>query len=227
MEVKKLQAKIQAFKSFIKKDRDLKHHYKWEALSHFQANWNIDEPDFGKMYNQSLQSTKTQRLWKRETWRPKEMMLQLIELEPDFARRIFRNLFDQDQDIEVRISMFKFGCEEMLQEFKRQKRTTIENNHHHDDNEMILLYLTFQFPTSYTFFEYQPFINTLKQLGIQDLPDPYNLQRFFKLTKILYTFIKKDEELIELYRKRLPTDRFYKEISKLIVHDFYTFCGNV
>jgi len=225
MEVKKLQAKIQEYKSFLKRDRNFKEVYKWEALSHFQEHWDIDAADFGKMYDHSLRSTTTQRLWKRETWRPKELMSLMIALEPDFARRIFRNLFDENQNIETRISMFKFGCEEMLQEFKRQNKTTIENNHYHDDQEMVLLYLTFRFPEAYTFFEYPPFIETLKQMGIQDLPDPYNLERFFKLTKILHTFLKRDEELLEIQRKRLSANRFYKEDSKLIVHDFYTFCG--
>lgn len=225
MEVRKLQARIQDFKSFLKKDRRFNEVYKWEALSHFQEHWDIDAPDFGKMYQESLRSTTTQRLWKRESWRPKELMSTLIALEPDFSRRMFRNLFDENQNIETRISMFKFGCEEMLQEFKRQNPTTIENNHYHDDHEMILLYLTFRFPEQYTFFEYTPFIQTLKQMGIQDLPDPYNLERFFKLTKILYTFLKKEEELLTLQQQRLPANRFYKAHSKLIVHDFYQYCG--
>ena len=225
MEVKKLQAKILEFKSFLKKDRNFAELYKWEALSHFQEYWNIDAPDFGAMYDQSLRSTKTQRLWKREYWRPKELMLQLIAMEPDFARKTFRNLLDESVNIETRVSMFKFGCDELLREFKHQNKTSIENNHYHDDFEMILLYLTFQFPETFTFFEYKPFIKTLEQLGIQDLPDPYNLDRFLKLTKILYTFLKKDEELIEVHRKRLPPNRYYQGDSKLIVHDFYCYCG--
>ena len=225
MEVKKLQAKIQEFKAFLKKDRHLNEVHKWEALSHFQEHWDIDTVDFGKMYKDSLQNTTTQRMWKREVWRPKEMMSLLIDQDPIFARRIFRNLFDEDKSIETRISMFKFGCEEMLQEFKRKNTTSIENNHYHDDNEMILLYLTFRYPTEYTLFEYPPFIETLKKMGIADLPDPYNLERFFKLTKILYTFLKRDEELLDIQRKRLSAGRFYKEDSKLIVHDFYRFCG--
>lgn len=224
MEVKKLQAKIQAFKSFLKTDRAFRALHKWEALSHFQQHWDIEAPDFGKMYNDSLQNTTTQRLWKRETWRPKEMMLLLIDLDSVFSRRIFKNLFDETQSIDTRISMFKFGCDEMLQEFKRQNKRTIENNHYHDDNEMIFLYLTFQHPAEYTFFEYPTFIETIKQMGISDLPDQYNLDRFLKLTKILYTFLKKDEELLEIHRSRLPSNRFYKKDSKLIVHDFCRFC---
>ena len=226
MEVKKLQAQIDAFKSFLSKDRERKELYKWEALSHFQKYWDIDAPDFGNMYDQALQSQTTQRLWKRETWRPKEMMLQLISLEPDFARRMFRNLLDESQNIETRISMFKFGCDEMLSEFKRKQSTSIENNHYHDDFQMILLYLTFRYPESYTFYEYQPFVLTLKQLGITDLPGPYNLERFFKLSKIMYTFLKKDPDLLELHQKRIPSELYYKGESRLLVHDFYSFVGS-
>ena len=123
MEVKKLQAKIEAFKSFLKKDRNLGEVYRWEAMSHFKDHWNIDAPDFGKMYDESLSSQVTQRLWKRENWRPKEVMLELINLEPDFARKSFRNLFDETANIETRISMFKFACDELLREFKNKNKT--------------------------------------------------------------------------------------------------------
>lgn len=227
MEVKKLQARIEDFKVYLKKDKQLTALYKWEALNHFQKNWDIDAADFAMMYDQSLRSTYTQRLWKRETWRPKEIMLQLIRLEPDFARKSFRHLFDENGTIESRISMFKFACEELLREFKNQNKTTIENNHYHDDNEMVLLYLSFRHPEQYTFFEYAPFINTLQQLGIQDLPDPYNLERFFKLAKIMHTFLKKDQELLDIHRNRLPKHLHHLENSRLIVHDFYCFHKNI
>jgi hypothetical protein len=225
MEVKKLQAYIQAFRTYLQRDRVHKEIYKWQALNHFQEHWDLEAVDFAGMYDQSLQSQTTQRLWKRETWRPKEVMQQLIQQDAEFARRMFRLLFDESQNIETRISMFKFGCEELLQEFKKQHRTTIVNNHYHDDNQMILLYLTFRYPEQYTFFDYPPFVETLKRMNIKDLPDPYNLERFFKLTKIMNTFLQKDEVLLEGQRQRLPANYQQQGISKLLVHDFYCFAA--
>ncbi len=225
MEVRKLQARIQDYKAFLMKDRNLAEVYKWEALLHFQQHWDIEAIDFAKMYDASFQSTTTQRLWKREIWRPKELMLLLIGQDPEFARKSFRNLFDDTQNIDTRVSMFKFACDEMLSEYKRQHKTSIENNHYHDDLEMIFLYLTFRFPEQFTFFEYPPFSETLRQMGIQDIPTPYNLDRFLKLTKILYTFLKKDEELIKIHQTRFSSEQLYKNGQKLLVHDFYAFCG--
>ncbi len=226
MEVKRLQAYIQAFKVYLQKDRNLSELYKWEAMQHFQKEWDIEAPDFVAMYDQSLKSDTTQRLWKRETWRPKEVMIQLLKTDVEFGRRMFRSLFDESQNIETRISMFKFGCEELLQEFKQQHPTTIVNNHYHDDNQIIMLYLTFRFPGQYTFFTFPPFLETLKKMNIKDLPDPYNLDRFFKLTKIMNTFLQRDEELLNAQRKRLSLKQADASVSKLLVHDFYMFCAN-
>lgn len=225
MNVTKLKSYITDYRRFLEATRNFPNPEHWDAMQNFQNNWDIENPDLGTMYDASLQSQMTQRIWKRENWRPKAVMLQLIQLEPDFARRMFKNLLDESQDIENRISMFKFGCDEMLVEFKKRHSTTIENNHYHDDNEMIFKYLTFVHPEQYTFFEYEPFIKTLEQLGITDLPSPYDLSRFLKLTKILYTFIKKDEQLIEIHRQKRVAQQLFTGNSKLIVHDFYTFCG--
>lgn len=226
MEAKKLQAYIQAFKAYLQKDRKLEELYKWKAMQHFQLSWDIEAADFVEMYDQSLKSEITQRLWKRETWRPKEVMIQLLKQDIEFGRRMFRSLFDESQSIETRISMFKFGCEELLQEFKQQHPTTIVNNHYHDDNQMIMLYLTFRFPDQYTFFTFPPFLETLKKMNIKDLPDQYNLDRFFKLTKIMNTFLQRDEALLAAQRKRLASSVENEEVSKLLVHDFYLFCAN-
>ncbi len=225
MQVKKLEYFIDQFKQFLKKDRDFHEIYKWESLFHFQENWDIDAPDYRAMYDRSLQSNRTRRLWKRESWTPKEMMLKFCEMQPDFTRRMFQDLFDEEKSIEIRISRFKFGCDELLKEFKDTHKTSIENNHYHDDFQMIMLYLTFRFPQKYTFFDYHPFRKTMELLGVIDLPGPFDIERFIKLTKILNTFLQKDTSLVELQNKRLKINDLKPETGSLLVHDFYSFCS--
>ena len=133
MEVKKLTYYIDQFKLFLKKDRDFQEIYKWESLFNFQKHWDIDAPDFGKMYDNSLQNNHSRRLWKREAWTPKEMMIKFIEIQPELDRKMFKDLFEESKSVETRISIFKFCCEEMLKEYKDRHKTSIENNHYHDD----------------------------------------------------------------------------------------------
>jgi 5-methylcytosine-specific restriction enzyme B len=225
MEVKKLTYYIDQFKQFLKYDRDFREIHKWESLFCFQENWDIDAPDFGKMYDRCLQNNQTRRLWKRESWTPKEMMLKFCKIQPDFVRRMFAALFDEEKSIETRISKFKFGCDEMLAEYKFNHKTSIENNHYHDDFQMIMLYLTFRFPQKYTLYDYPAFSKTMSFLGINDIPGPYDIQRFLKLTKILNTFLQKDKELLELQSKRLKINKLELKVGSLLVHDFYTVCA--
>ena len=225
MQVKKLEYYIGQFKQYLKKDRDFREIFKWESLFHFQKYWDIDAPDFGKMYDHSLQNNHSRRLWKREAWTPKEMMLKCCEIQPDFARRMFVDLFDETKSVETRISRFKFGCDELLKDYKSSHTTSIENNHYHDDFQMIMLYLTFQFPEKYTLYDYPAFSKTMSLLGSMDVPGPFDIERFLKLTKVLNTFLQKDKELLFFQSKRLKINNLDFEVGSMLVHDFYMVCA--
>ena len=83
---------------------------------------------------------------------PKEMMLKFIEMAPDFVRNMFRDLFNENKEVENRISRFQFCCDSLLSEYKSKFPLTIENRHFHLENHMISMYLCFRFPepVSYT-----------------------------------------------------------------------------
>ena len=63
-------------------------------------------------------------------------------------------------------------------------------------------------------------------LGSMDIPGPFDIERFLKLTKVLNTFLQKDKELLEQQNKRLTINKLNPETGALFVHDFYTFCSN-
>ncbi|MEL6844611.1 MAG: hypothetical protein AAFP02_15480, partial [Bacteroidota bacterium] len=149
------------------------------------------------------------------------MMLKLIATDAEFVRRMFRDLFDESKAADMRISRFKFGCDEMLGDYKLKNRASVENNHYHDDNEMILLYLTCRYPEQYCLYEYGAFRQTMERLGLRDVPGPYDVDRFLKLTKAMYLFLQKEEALIELHRQRRVSAGYYAGPAKQIAHDFY------
>ncbi|MEL6924051.1 MAG: hypothetical protein AAFO94_08385, partial [Bacteroidota bacterium] len=122
MQVKLLQAYIKAYRHFLERDRDLTEVYRYETIWHFQEHWDLEAPDFGSMYTRCWKNSKTNRLWKREAWFPQEMMLKLIATDAEFVRRMFRDLFDESKAADMRISRFKFGCDEMLSDYKLKHR---------------------------------------------------------------------------------------------------------
>ena len=223
MVLSKLQQYISDYKSILGQKRDFHEIYKWECLKNFQDNWDIDAPDFAKMYDQSLQSSVTRRLWKGEDLLAKEMMLKFIAISPDFVRAMFKDLMDEEKQVEDRIARFQFCCDTMLSEYKEKYPLTIENNHYHEENHVISMYLSFRYPDVYTLFEFSVFKKALENLGTTKAPSHFDFVRFFKVTKTINTFLQKDTELLALHQKRLNPKTDYMDSTLLLVNDFYYF----
>ena len=223
MNLQKIQQYISDYKKHLQSTRDFEEGYKWESLQVFQNNWDIETADFGKMYNASFQNSETRRLWKGDNFFPKEMMLKFIEIAPDFVRNMFRDLFDENKDVENRISRFQFCCDSLLSEYKSKFPLTIENRHFHLENHMISMYLCFRFPEQYLLFEYPPFKQAMINIGVTNLPTQFDITRFFKVARTLNTFLQKDQELVNFHKVKLRPQVHFMENTLLLVNDFYIF----
>jgi len=193
----------------------------WESLAYFLRHWDVDAPDFAAMYDRCLQNSRTKRIWKREAWEPKEMMIHFAKMQPEFVRKLFKELFDETKDISGRVSRFKFGMDTMLREYKERNPRRIDNNHYHDDSEMIHMYLAFRFPAKYCLFDYSAFQKMNELLSVKNPPSPFETDRFFKFTKIWKTFLAKDEEILQIHNKVFPR----VDLSGFYVFDFYRSVG--
>jgi len=225
MQLKKIQEAIEVYKKFLKNDPENRELFSWESQNIFQKNWDIEAPDFAKMYKESLQNSHTRRWWTGDNFKPKARMLEFIKQNPDFVRSMFRALFDETTTIEKRISKFQFGCEVMMQDFKEDHPTSIENNHFHLENHVISMYLSFRYPEKYAVYFYSEFASMMKKIGSTKVPSFFEMERFFKITKTLTTYLQKDEELMAIHQKTLDAPPLYQKESMLLVTDFYRFIG--
>jgi len=225
--LQKIKHYIAEYKKHLQSKRNFDEGYKWESLQVFQDNWNIEAADFVKMYDASFQNSETRRLWKGDNFFPKEMMMKFIKISPDFVRNMFRDLFNENKDIESRISRFQFCCDSLLNEYKSKFPLTIENRHFHLENHMISMYLCFRYPKQYSFFEYAFFKQAMENIGVTNLPTQFDIARFFKVARTLNTFLQKDLELINLQKKKLRPEIHFMDDTLLIVNDFYSFIANL
>lgn len=222
MNLKKLQSAIEQYKSILLRKPFRDPSYKWESLQTFQENWDIEAEDFGAMYESSFQNATTKRIWKRENYEPKKMMLKFIVMQPDFVRYMFKDLFSEEKDIVGRVDRFVFHCDELLREYKELNPRSIENNHYHDDGyQMVSVYLSFRFPTNYAFYYFDQFSKLLTLLESRDVPKSSDISRFFKVMRVIYKFLSKDEELINRHKRRLLSTKVYQEETLLLSEDFY------
>lgn len=191
MQLQKLQEAIAAYKNHLQSEPYYKSQYKWEILKNFQNHWDLDAPDLAEMYNKSLESGYTRRWWTGENFFPKEMMLRFLKESPDFSRRMFADLFNEEKDIEGRVSRFQFAMDVLLGEHKKANPLTIDNNHFHSDNHMISLYLGLRYPEKYTVIFYEDFNAFLKKIGTRNILALLTSNAFLKYAERSTLFYKK------------------------------------
>lgn len=184
----------------------------------------MDAEDWPAMYDSALQNSHTKRLWKGQAYEPKRMMLELARMQPDFVRHMFFDLFNEEKSLEGRVGRFVYYCDMLLQEYKDSHPRSIDNNHYHDDDyHMVSLYLAFRYPDLYTLYEPAGFRLLLEKLGSGDIPKANDMERFAKVMHTLYKFMRKEEGILELHRRRLMEGFHYTGDSLLVLYDFYQF----
>ncbi len=226
MQFQRIQKALADYENFLKSGSPSETRlYYWESLRIFQENWNIESTDFAQMFDQSLQNTQTRRLWNRENYEPKRIMLLFISMQSDFVRQLFSDLFNESRDIAGRMDRFVFYCEELLEDYRRMNPVTKENSHFHNDNyQMLSLYLAFRYPERYAPYDFQVFQDLMIRLGSPDIPQNNDPERYFKVMRTLQGLLHKQSNLLQLHEARINAPAYYAGESLLLAFDFACFC---
>lgn len=220
MNLKKLNEAVLIFKEYLKSNRRFDHLFLYESQKNWKDQWNIENLDLKTTFDESLKNSETRRLWVRDNYEPKAMMMKFMSLQKEMIRDMFRDLFDESKDVIGRADRFIFHCEVLLEEYKNLNRSSIDNRHFHDDEyQIISLYLSFQFPEVYSYYQFREFKRFLIHIGSLDIPEVNDLERYFKVMRTVYKFLERDEEILELHRKRLNPNKHYTGKSLLLSHE--------
>ncbi len=220
MQLKKIQEALDQFKTHLASEAKEEHLYIYESQKIFQENWNLESTDPASMYNRSLNNTQTRRLWNRENYEPKRMMLEFWRMQPDFVKQMFQDLFDENKKVEGRVGRFVFYCDELLTEFLEKHPRSREGKHFHQDGyQIVSLYLAFRYPDQYSLYHFDRFKRMLNALGTPDIPATHDFERFCKVVKTLWGFMQKDEELMAAHRERLEEGKHFQGESLLPVYE--------
>ncbi len=222
MKVDKINAYKEVFRKHLEITQNYHELYKYECLQNYMEHWDLSELDLKAVYDRSYSSTISGRLWGGSTNSAKALMMKFLEMDKEFVRSMFRDLYNEDRDISMRINRFKFHCDQLLTQLQETEQQW--NDHFHTDRE-VALYLCFQFPDRYNLFNYGPFSIMMQRLELKKLPEAYESDRYFKLCKGLYTMLSKDEALMELHRDRRKEAMYYGEDTMMIVHDYLIVCS--
>ncbi len=137
--------------------------YKWEAVKHFQNNWNIDASDFPEMLDLSL--GKTYNLLASGYYYARKMIVQFAKEDPEGLRELFRQLYDESRDLSDRIKVFIAYAED-----KKRNNKSSDWKSTFQDLRAISVYLWLRYPDKYYIYKYAEIRPTAEILESDNLP---------------------------------------------------------
>ncbi len=193
-----------------------KENYKWKAVKCFQDNWDITRKDFAQMLSDSFAQTRN-LLASRQNY-PASTIIDFAKAYPEEVRDMFSGLFDEDKDLYERTAAFKAKAEEILPRFNW------ENGHHYQHENAMSTYLWLRYPEKYYLYKFGEVKNASEQLNSNYIftQGKYkdNLRNFILFYDEITELLKKDSELMEIYKGVLSSDYYQDPECHALTMDF-------
>lgn len=212
------------YKQHLQQIAELDNLHYYDAQAQFATKWDIEALDFGVMYDESLKSNISQRIWKGVDYAPKESMLTFIKHEKEFVRSMFRDLLNEGKDVAMRISRFQFHCEELFSMLSKKESQLL---HHYHDDAICLAYLTLCYPEKYTFYHKDNFYKAMLSMEARQMGSSIPLEKYIKVMKAVHTLSQKDEELIAAYQGKIIPKENFNPKSMTLALDFIDFSAHI
>ena len=190
--------------------------WKWEAVKWFQDHWDMEAEDFAGMLDASL--SKTSILLAASNNYPKQMIVDFAQAAPEEVRDMFRQLFDEKQDVIDRIVSFKEKSVTLLDRYGGGAK-----NHYQTENA-ISVYLWLCHPDKYYIYKYSEIKAAIQKLGgdAHFVKGRYeeNLRNFYRIYDEVCAKLSSDDEMKHLLQSQL-TDTCYPDSAlKTLTFDF-------
>jgi len=186
---------IETYIDILEQHGDPNEAYKYLAISTFQQNWNIEAEDFHQMWRISF--SKVSNLLYQNSWGFIEKSAQYF---PEDTREMFRNLYDESEEITQRIKTFQTESERLLPKVRQALNRT--NINAQQDERTISVYLAFRFPEKYVLYKADYYKIYCEQLNIKTKKTGERFSHLQELAdQIIQEGLLDDENFIKTYRK--------------------------
>ena len=177
--------------------------YKWEAVLHFQNNWDLNAADFGQMFKEATK--KTVNLLNSGHAYPGAMICDFAAADGEATREMFRALFDGTETIPSRVKAFQASAEEM----KTKYNDGTWRNHYQSTNA-VSTYLWLRFPKKYYIYKYQIVRSAAVLLESNHTPKAdgsvESMMAGYELYDEIRAAVKADHEVCELIGNALKAN---------------------
>ena len=199
----KLNSIIAEYKKQFIQSQWPKEKFKWEAVKCFQDNWDISTDNFTEMLKNSL--AKTKNLLASKNNFPADTIISFSEHNQDKVRKMFSELFNENEDLYKRISSFKKQAQSLLK--------NINNNSYQTENA-ISTYLWLRYPDRYYIYKFSEVVavsNGLESNYIFKKGEfANNIENFFKFYDEICSKLQLDDELKNMLKSAI-TDTCYSD----------------
>lgn len=208
------------FKSFLTASDEAPNIFYFDVIYNWKSHWNNEGKDLSKIYDSSLQSKVSARLWGGSVNSPKSMMIRLLEREEEFMRSTFRDLFNEKLDVGLRLDRFGFHTDQVFRPMQSKDPKFV--SHFHNDREILCLYLALEYPDKYCLFDYSVFHKMMKRFESRNIPTKVEVERYYKSCRGIKNLLTKDEEFIAIVRDKYAIES-ENEIPLMIMSIFMEF----
>ena len=179
--------------------------FKWEAVKHFQDNWDIGANDFIEMFKKSM--SKTGNLLDSKNNYPREMIVFFARHDEKTVKEMFVNLYDEKKEIGERIEKFISVASSLFKEWNNDPNWWSS----HQKLPAVTTYLWLMYPDKYYRYMYRRYTTVSKTLKsdykIKTGDSSKNVIEGFKLYDEICNELQSDTELINLLKSHLtPND---------------------
>lgn len=208
------------FKEHLKSIDQLDHQFYFDIIDNWQSNWNGEAKDLSQVYDRSLQSEVSARLWGGSTDSPKATMMMLLDTNEDFMRATFRDLFNEKLDLGLRLDRFGYHADQVLRPMQGKNPKLV--SHQHNNRSLLCLYLALQYPDLYCLFDYPSFNSMMTTFESRNIPTAVEQERYYKSCRGIFKLICKDDELVD--RLKELTGRH--DLGLMVMSIFMEFVAN-
>ena len=191
--------------------------YKWEAVKWFQDHWDIDAEDFGSMFK--LATDKTANLLASGYAYPRGMIQEFAGADTEATREMFRKLFDESEDLAVRIETFKSDADEI-----RAKYSDGNWHKHFQNTNAISTYLWLRYPDKYYIYKYDLYKAAATELGADYMPkrdgSVESMLGGYRMYDEICKALKDDPDVVAMVKNAITTDCYSDPELKTATMDF-------
>ena len=210
----KLQILVEEYKTDFKENIPLEL-YKWEAVKHFQDNWDLDAEDFPAMLSRSL--SKTENLLASMNNYPRRMIKQFAQRFPQDVKSLFVALYDETVNLKERIDAFIAGIEQIHMKWDGKEA----KNHYHTFN-VVSTYLWLRYPDKYYIYKPSVVKNLFDRLGIDIKLTPLKANAVIKTFEVydsISDYLLKDLELKAMFEEVMTSNCYPDKLMKTTTVD--------